>query len=234
LSGAREEKFRDDVAGREKSAGERDFDSSAAGAPRKSSSLPDAPADAPGSPPATQSSAPAAPAAQRSVDALKMESNIGRALADREQVNFIQCDVSPDFLSDNKIEKVLVSNGLAFERSEGPASAAEQSLAASDEDRKRLLDTQLRYSLQASPEQVEQIVNELEQEQGRKRVSNLTLGLQQAVANQRAGKRQNDKPAAASQAAQAQRQKQQALTIWLRQMDNVKMDNVKAAEPAKP
>ena len=155
-----------------------------------------------------------------------MDSNVRRALKERELVNLIQCDVPPTYISENQLEKVLAGKKVTFQRFVVPTAADKKD--ADEKDVSALVQSKVqqpgvRYTVQATPEQVEQIVTELEQEQGRKRVSNLTLGLQ--VQNV-AAKPQSQKPGAASDTARLNYLKQQPVMIYLRQ--------IQAAQPAVP
>ena len=161
------------------------------------------------------------------VEALKLETNVRRALENREQVNFIQCDVSPDFISDNQIEKLLTGNSAKFVRLAEPESGEQQkqALAGAKFERKLQWRLELRYAVEATPAQVEGIVMDLEKERGRKRVSNLILGLQEPAPADKL-KIAKAGPGQKTDVYYLNFNKQQAVTIYLRQMDE--------PEPAAP
>jgi hypothetical protein len=162
-------------------------------------------------------------------DSLKMDSNVPRALANKEQVNLIQCDVSSDFVAENQIEKVLASNKVPFKRAKAPPVADDKDVAGTPLAKTKA-PTTLWYSVEASPEQVEQIVTQLQREQGLKRVSNLSLGLQTDVNYAaRAAKSNEGAQAQAGRNYFQSRQNQQSVNILLRPMEAPQ-----AAQPAKP
>jgi anti-sigma factor RsiW len=124
---------------------------------------------------------PAAAPEQQLLQSTKLETNVSRALANKEQVNFIQADVSPEFLKEKRIEKVLSANSRRFAIVASPQELErlEAKDAAELARRKVLVANELRFTCEATPQQVEQIVTELEQERVRERVSNLIVGLQE-------------------------------------------------------
>lgn len=159
------------------------------------------------------------------IDALKMETNVRRALENREQVNFIQCDVSPDFINDNQMEKLLTGNSAKFVRLAEPTSGEQSKRAVAGDkiDGKSQWRLELRYAVEATPAQVEKIVMDLEKERRLKRVSNMILGLQEQAP---ADKAQVAKTESGQKADAYFLGKQQAIMIYLRQMD--------VPEPAAP
>ena len=202
------------------------------------------------------------------MDELKMESDVRRALARRDLVNLIQCDVSPDFVRDNEIEKVFAGNKVGFTRLASPEelvklaadksagekeavvedrdekddkkdagpSLVEQRIAAKRAQRNAQQEPALQYTVEATPAQVEQIVNQLDKD--RRRVSNLSFGMQEAGKARGALNQSPRRESPKSRVTNAARSKdappsvpagQQPLLIWLRQTDDAK-----PAEPAQP
>jgi hypothetical protein len=144
---------------------------------------------------------------------LYAETDLKRAIADREQVNLIQCDVTPAFLNENPLEKVLAGNKITYQRYAIPQADMKQNRAIRAQSELRA-DDDLGYAVQATPEQVETIVTELQQEQSRRRVSNLMVGLQQApveAESQRAAK-----PMPQQRVVPNAKDAQQPVTIYLR------------------
>jgi anti-sigma factor RsiW len=111
---------------------------------------------------------------------VKMDSNVKRALEGSVPVQVIQCDVSPEFIKDNRMERVLTSNSVSFTRL-GEAEANFQRNVITNQAVIPAKQLEQWYAVDANPEQVKQIVTELEREQGQKRVSNLALGVQEPV-----------------------------------------------------
>jgi hypothetical protein len=176
---------------------------------------------APAAPVPAAAEAPA-PVLANSVANLKLETDVQRVLANTEQLKFLQCDVSPAFVADKQMEKTLVTNGVAVEGYAAPQQQAKDQSRVSSRQEKP---DELRYTIEASPAQLGQIVVELEKEQSRQRVSNLRFALEEAPAgNKVAAGRQS-----AAQRYNIQKQSQQGVTIYLR-----KMDGAKPAEPANP
>ena len=152
---------------------------------------------------------------QKIVEDLKLETDVRRALVNREQVNFIQCDVTPEFISDNQMEKVLSSNRAKFVRLAEPEAAEDRVAPKKEGLSKPGLPLELRYSVEATPVQVEKIVTELDEQRGRKRVSNMILGLQEQAP---AAGRKFAGAAPERQAGTDLYRMQQPVTIYLRQM----------------
>jgi anti-sigma factor RsiW len=144
---------------------------------------------------------------------LYAETDLKRAIADREQVNLIQCDVTPAFLNENPLEKVLAGNKITYQRYAIPQADMKQNRAIRAQSELRA-DDDLGYAVQATPEQVETIVTELQQEQSRRRVSNLMVGLQQAPLA--AESQSAAKPMPQQRVVPNAKDAQQPVTIYLR------------------
>ncbi len=143
----------------------------------------------------------------------KAEANIKRALENRAQVNLIQCDVTPAFLNENALEQVLSGNKIAYERYAIPQADSKTNRAIRSQS-ELLPDDNLGYACEATPEQVEIIVNDLVKEQNRQRVSNLVIGLEEP-ADEANGVLTEELAAERLRQLEA-RQAQQAVTIYLR------------------
>ena len=164
--------------------------------------------------------------------AVKLESNVQSALANRSQLNLIQCEVSPDYLRDKRLDKFLVTNSITYKKLD-EAQTTNYHLyfqAQQLEQAKKIPQApqpEALYAVEATPEQVELIVHELDRD--RARVSNLSLGLQLLPAEQQEGAPQAEASAAKAPAAPTMRkeaaaesrraklQSQQPVQIWLRQ-----------------
>jgi hypothetical protein len=118
----------------------------------------------------------AAPPAGMFNYSVKLDSNVKRALDNRAQVQLLQCDVSPEFIKENGLERVLVNNKLDFTRL-NEVQANLQRNAIANQEAAPASQVEQWYAVEANPEQVKKIVTDLEQEQARKRVSNLAVGL---------------------------------------------------------
>jgi hypothetical protein len=159
---------------------------------------------------------------------MKAETDLKRAIENREQVNLIQCDVTPAFLNENPLEKVLAGNKITYQRYAIPQADLKQNRAIRAQSELRA-DDDLGYSVQATPEQVETIVTELQQEQTRRRVSNLAVGLQQAPAD--ADSLSAAKPSAQQRVVLNAKDSQQPVTIYLRKQGSPQQAPV--AEPVQ-
>ncbi len=154
-----------------------------------------------------------------------VETNIKRALEHRALVNLIQCDVTPAFLNENPLEQVLSGNKIAYERYAIPQADTKTNRAIQSQSELDS-DDNLGYACEATPEQVELIVNDLVKEQNRRRVSNLVIGLQEP--REEAGAKADAKVAAEKLQLLEDRQAQQPVTIYLR-----KQAAGQQAEPAQ-
>ncbi|MEX2112118.1 MAG: zf-HC2 domain-containing protein [Pirellulales bacterium] len=167
----------------------------------------------------------------------KVETNVQRALENRAQVNLIQCDVTPAFLDENPLEKVLSGNKIAFKRFAIPQADTKSNRAIRSQS-ELAVDDNLGYACEATPKQVETIVIELEQEQSRRRVSNLIIGLQEPLGALKA-QAAEAKPADRPDELNAN-DAQQPVTIYLRkqgapqQAPPAAPEQDPPAEPAQP
>ncbi|MGD9719977.1 MAG: anti-sigma factor [Pirellulales bacterium] len=172
----------------------------------------------------------AKPPAGEPLEKLQLDKNVRRALANREQVSVIQCDVSPGYINENQIEKVLASNKLQYRRYYLPQAIDQKDapVQAPAPLAANALPAGVQYSVDATPDQVEQIVTELEQQQNRGSVTNLSLGLQV-----RSGPLKSAAPAAEKRAGIAT-VKQQPVTIYLYSADLKQQSQRVPGEPAAP
>lgn len=183
---------------------------------------------------AMKGAAPAAASAPAPADAplqehFYAEKDLKRAIENREQVNLIQCDVTPAFLNENPLEKVLAGNKIMYQRYAIPQADLKQNRAIRAQSELRA-DDDLGYAVQATPDQVETIVTKLQQEQTRRRVSNLMVGLQQApvaVESQNAAK-----PTVGQRVVLNTKDTQQPVTIYLRKQDSLQRAPAAVPVPA--
>ncbi len=175
------------------------------------------------------------------VDNIMLDSNISRALKNRDQVLLIQCDVTPEFISKNELDKVLAGNKLQYHRVDVKAVDNEPNAEIPEQNAEQQAGVQ--YTVDATPEQVELIVNELEQEQGRRRVSNLQLGFQLrdlATKPQAANAPPADAPtntpaiAPAEPLADDARQSDQSLNFFYKLPEQPVTVYLRQAQPAPP
>jgi anti-sigma factor RsiW len=164
-------------------------------------------------PAAAGAPAPADAAAQEFLFGAKLETDLKQAIENREQVNLIQCDVSPAFLHENPLEKVLAGNKITYQRYAIPQADLKQNRAIRAQSELRV-DDDLGYAVQATPEQVETIVIQLKAEQDRRRVSNLAVGLQQVPAGTESQSAAN--PLAQQRVLRNAKGAEQPITIYLR------------------
>jgi hypothetical protein len=165
----------------------------------------------------------------------KVETNIKRALENRGQVNLIQCDVTPAFLNDNPLEQVLSGNKIAYQRFAIPQTDTKTNRAIRSQSELDP-DDNLGYACEATPEQVEIIVNDLVKEQNRRRVSNLVIGLQEPTDEAQGDV--SEKLAAERLRSLEEQQEQQPVTIYLRkqavEQQAAPVQRAPASAPAEP
>jgi putative zinc finger protein len=89
-----------------------------------------------------------------------------------EPVDLVVCDVDPEFIQGQQIEKVLTSNKVSWKRL-GAEARQRDVLSRSKEEQKQAIGVQELYQVNAAPEQVRQIITELKQE--RSQVSNVAV-----------------------------------------------------------
>jgi anti-sigma factor RsiW len=159
---------------------------------------------------------------------LYADTDFKRAIENREQVNLIQCDVTPAFLNENPLEKVLAGNKITYQRYAIPQADLKQNRAIRAQSELRS-DDNLGYAVQATPEQVETIVIQLKEEQDRRRVSNLAVGLQQAPAATES--QSAAKPSAQQPRSLNAKDAEQPITIYLRKQGSPQQ--APAAAPAE-